>query len=62
MIIHVLEVHDFSPPKSSDSEGSRSTSSSDNGNDGYRGYRLAGNEDEEGNQLPFLPQHDGSAW
>jgi hypothetical protein len=49
-----------------------SSGSTDNSDHGYlsydagpgpppRVYRLAGNEDDAGNELPFLPQHDGDA-
>jgi hypothetical protein len=74
--IHVLEMHDFSPPPVPPDNGcSWSLDSNEEGDDGYPGYdigpgllrpwprvyHLAENEDEAGNQLPLLPQHGGDA-
>jgi hypothetical protein len=66
-------VHDFSLPKLSDDGIYDHSSTSDGANgipDRYSSgslspwpmvYRLAGSSDVEGNQLPFLTHHGGSA-
>jgi hypothetical protein len=75
--IHVLEVHDFSPPEEEDNGWSAQSDSSNDGDDGYMSYdvvagllqpwpnvyRLAGDSDVAGNPLSWLPQHgSGTRW
>jgi hypothetical protein len=73
--IHILEVHDFLLPESSNNEHSWHLSSSDNSDDGFPShdagsgllhpwpmvYWLAGDSDVAGNMFLFLPHHCGGA-
>jgi hypothetical protein len=74
VLLHILEVHNFSPPRDSDDDAPPPSSDSrDSGGDGIPGsmhsslqpwlrmFRLAGAVDDRGRLLPSLPQHDSRA-
>jgi hypothetical protein len=76
VLVHILEIHDFSPAESSDEDSPGSTSSNDSNGDGLpprrsspsslrpwpRIYHLAGGTDAEELALPSFPRTHGATW